>query len=343
MYNKELSLKSLFDNDLQLDKHKILFSRAFKRMANKTQVWSNSSGSNGHKHRTRLTHSLEVASLSYAVADKLGFNPLLSEILGLAHDIGHAPFGHSGQDVLDSCLKHCSGGKERFEHNDQAVRVFSIIENLNLSPIVLQGLCKRNQIKTVSQYGEAQVTDACDAIAYTAGDIEDAIRLNYFTIDDLAKESNLVDEIVKDGVSNGLSGSDLVRHLHSGLVVTLANDLINQSKKNIESIGLSKSENLGFEISKLKDGHIEMSKKMRIEMQKLVKFMMKNVYRSEKMIFERLKSDKHLEETFYKLIDNHESLKGTDFYDRYLLGETSLERMVCDYIAGCDDKFVMQI
>lgn len=342
MYNKELGLDSLFENTLQLDKNKILFSRAFKRMANKTQVWSNSSGSNGHKHRTRLTHSIEVSSLSYAVATKLGLNATLSEILGLAHDVGHAPFGHSGQDVLDNCIKTATGGKERFEHNDQAIRVFSIIEGLDLSPIIIQGLRKRDQIETVSQYGEAQVTDECDAIAYTAGDIEDAIRLGYFNIEELAAKSKLVSVIVDDGVEKGLSGSDLVRHLHTGLVVTFSNDLINNSMSKIKELGLS-GDNVGEQISNIKGNVISLSKPVLVELQVLVRFMMKNVYRSEKMIGERLKTDKHLHSAFHRLMKNQDQLKGTAFYKRYENGETSLARMICDYISGCDDKFIMEV
>lgn len=342
MYNEELNLGSLFENNFQADKSKILFSRAFKRMANKTQVWSNSSGSNGHKHRTRLTHSIEVSSLSYAVANKLGLNAVLSEILGLAHDVGHAPFGHSGQDVLDECLKAATGGKERFEHNDQAIRVFSVIEGLELSPIVLQGLRKRNQIETVSQYGEAQVTDECDAIAYTAGDIEDAVGLGYFDIQDLVEASDLVRTIIDAGVAKGLTGSNLIRHLHNGLVVTFSNDLINNSMKNIKELGLI-GDDIGEQISNIKGNVICLSKPVLIELQVLTRFMMKNVYRSAKMTYERSKTDHHLRGAFNRLMENQDLLKNTSYYKRYQNGETSLARMVCDYISGCDDKFIMEL
>ena len=108
----------------------LIFSDAFKRLANKTQVFDNRNGSNGHKYRTRLTHSLEVSMLSSYIAKELGLNPLVAEILGLLHDIGHPPFGHIGQDALDEVLKEHTQGKESFEHNNQAVRLVTIIEPL---------------------------------------------------------------------------------------------------------------------------------------------------------------------------------------------------------------------
>lgn len=341
--NTDLELSSLFSSDLQMDRHKILFSRAFKRMANKTQVWSNAFGSDGHKYRTRLTHSLEVGSLSQVVSSKLGMNGLLSEIIGYAHDVGHAPFGHSGQDVLDYCLATVTNGKERFEHNDQAVRTFSIIENLNLSNEVMLGLCKRDQVKTASQFGEAQITDKCDAISYTAGDIEDAISLGYFDVDYISNDSNLANVLVEDGKSKGKSGSELVRHLHAGIITYLATDLVDTTNKNILEFGLTKDDTLGKQISERAERIVSFSQIGLLELQNLKRFMFANVYRSEQMITERKKSDAHLREVFYRMMDNKELLKGTSFYKRYEMGVTSFARMNCDYIAGCDDKFIMTL
>jgi dGTPase len=166
----------------QRDRDRILHSAAFRRLSQKTQVFT---GEMGDYHRTRLTHTLEVASIARTLARALRLNEDLVEALALAHDIGHPPFGHSGEDVLDECLRDVGG----FNHNSQALRIVELLETrypdfpgLNLSREVLEGQGQRVDKRTASGAGpspllEVQVVDAADSIAYDSHDADDALAV----------------------------------------------------------------------------------------------------------------------------------------------------------------------
>jgi dGTPase len=166
----------------QRDRDRILHSAAFRRLSQKTQVFT---GEMGDYHRTRLTHTLEVASIARTLARSLRLNEDLVEALTLAHDIGHPPFGHSGEDLLDECLRDAGG----FNHNAQALRIVELLETrypefpgLNLSREVLEGQRQRVDKRAASGTGpspllEVQVVDAADSIAYDSHDADDALAV----------------------------------------------------------------------------------------------------------------------------------------------------------------------
>jgi dGTPase len=179
----------------QRDRDRIVHSTAFRRLMYKTQVLVNQT--NDH-HRTRLTHTLEVAQISRTIARQLGVNEDLTEVIALAHDLGHPPFGHAGEEALDECMKDHGG----FEHNRHGLRIVEVLEyryadfpGLNLSWEVLEAQAqhsKRRDAPEVQEYLavgrpllEAQVVDAADSLAYDTHDIDDALGVGLISLDDL--------------------------------------------------------------------------------------------------------------------------------------------------------------
>src|SRR4026209_888803 len=169
-----------YRTEFQRDRARIIHSRAFRRMEYKTQVFLNGTGDH---LRTRLTHSIEVASISRTIARALRLNEDLAEAIALAHDLGHAPFGHSGEEMLAECMREHGG----FEHNRQSLRVVELLENpypkfpgLNLTLEVREGL-QKNQVSSL----EAQIADLADEITYYSHDLDDAIDFDILNFSQL--------------------------------------------------------------------------------------------------------------------------------------------------------------
>jgi dGTP triphosphohydrolase len=209
---------------LHRDRDRIFHSRAFKRLEYKTQVFINSEGDN---FRTRLTHTLEVAGISRTVSTALGLNSNLAEVISLAHDLGHTPFGHAGQDILSDLMKE-SGG---FEHNKQSLRIVRSLETrypefpgLNLCRMTLIGLLKhgsdyeKTDLYIMRQEQgpslEALVSDISDEIAYTHHDIEDGLERNLISAENL-KQCELWQK-------HYLESYELFSHLHDDLIIRKA-------------------------------------------------------------------------------------------------------------------------
>ena len=186
-------------SEFQRDRDRIIHSTAFRRLEYKTQVFVNHEGD---LFRTRLTHSIEVAQMSRTIARALHVNEDLSEAIALAHDLGHTPFGHTGQDALNTCMKDYGG----FEHNLQSLRVVDELEEkyakfngLNLTFESREGILKHCSIKNAEQLGdiglrfinktqpniEAQLVNLADAIAYNSHDVDDGLRSGFITIEQL--------------------------------------------------------------------------------------------------------------------------------------------------------------
>ena len=201
-YEKKTHLRT----DFQRDRDRIIHSTAFRRLKHKTQVFVNTSGDH---FRTRITHSLEVAQISRTLSKFFNLNEDLCETLSLAHDLGHTPFGHAGEEALNNCMKNFGG----FDHNVQTIRIILFLENryyefkgLNLTIETLDGLLKHNgPIKNTKKYEnilgknyfknkikfssspslEAQIASISDDIAYNSHDLEDGLKSNLFSLNDL--------------------------------------------------------------------------------------------------------------------------------------------------------------
>ena len=206
----------------QRDRDRIIHSRAFRRLKGKTQVFL--SGVGDH-YRTRLTHTLEVSQISRDMARTLGLNEDLAECIALAHDLGHPPFGHAGEDALDTWMKtHGSG----FEHNQQSLRIVTTLDHrssqyvgLNLNKEVLEGLMKHRTPFDKGAEGppslEAQIVNLADEIAYTGHDVDDGLRAQLFSLEDLSSVP-LIQEVSQEATENDTS-------LRGALIHKLVSDI----------------------------------------------------------------------------------------------------------------------
>ena len=238
---------SFYRSEYQRDRDRIIHCSSFRRLKHKTQVFVYHEGDH---FRTRLTHSLEVSQISRSIARHMGLNEDLCEALSLAHDLGHTPFGHAGEDVLSECMSSFGN----FDHNIQSLRILLLLENiyedyigLNLSINCLDGLLKHNGpvydekkilslIPEIKKYNfdykkfgslEAQISSLSDDIAYNNHDIDDGLRANFFLIDDL-REISILKDIISETYVEGSNKNNhkLVRKLIDFMVT----DLIENSK-----------------------------------------------------------------------------------------------------------------
>lgn len=335
-------------NAFQRDRDRIIHSTAFRRLEYKTQVFVNHEGD---LFRTRLTHSLEVAQLARGIARTLNLHEDLTEAIALAHDLGHTPFGHAGQDALNDCMRNFGG----FEHNLQSLRVVDKLElryaefdGLNLTFEVREGILKHCAIKNAKQLGdvgqrfidktqpslEAQLTNFADEIAYNNHDIDDGLRSGLITIEQLAKvelfATNL--ELVKSKYPN-LEQKRLIHETIRRMINTLVVDLCNTSQANITQ----------FQPDNINDIRalpplISFSKKIATQNLTLKQFLRKNLYHHYKVNRMSAKASRIVRDLFTAFIENT-GLLPTEFQT---YAETDKARAVADYIAGMTDRFAIR-
>ncbi len=294
--------KSQFRSAYQRDRDRIIHSTAFRRLKHKTQVFINTSGDH---YRTRITHSLEVAQIARTLAKYFKLNEDLCETLSLAHDLGHTPFGHAGESILNECMYNYGG----FNHNIQTIRIVTLLENryynfrgLNLSIETLDGLIKhngpvnnlhkfnnilgknffRNKIKYFQQASlEAQIASISDDIAYNSHDLEDGLKANLFKIEDL-KNIPILSDIIKKSKKNFYkSNKELVlRQIIREIIDEMVKDIIINTKNNIK-INKIKSIN---DVYKNKKILVCFSKKMSIFDLSIKKFLKEKMYYSKEVL-----------------------------------------------------------
>lgn len=340
--------------EFQRDRERIIHSTAFRRLEYKTQVFVNHEGD---MYRTRLTHTIEVAQIARASARALKLNEDLTEAISLAHDLGHTPFGHAGQDVLNLCMKDFGG----FEHNIQSLRIIDKLENryasfsgLNLCFETREGLLKKCSITRAKKLGavaerfinkkqsslEAQLTNVCDEIAYNNHDIQDGIRAKKISIEQLENLSIFSDQmkiILKKYPK--LSGSKIVNETVRLIINLLVTDLINNTKKNIknESIScVSDVKNFNALIVSFSDD----IKKLSME---LKRFLYANLYQHPDVVKMTNQADLIIKNLFAAYTSDIKLLSN-DFYQYNLdkINSGFKERVICDYIAGMTDRFAQQ-
>lgn len=335
-------------NAFQRDRDRIIHSTAFRRLEYKTQVFVNHEGD---LFRTRLTHSLEVAQMARGIARTLNLHEDLTEAIALAHDLGHTPFGHAGQDALNECMRDFGG----FEHNLQSLRVVEKLElryadfdGLNLTFEVREGILKHCAIKNAKLLGdvgqrfldktspslEAQLTNYADEIAYNNHDIDDGLRSGLITIDQLAKvelfAQNLA--IVKAKYPK-LEQKRLIHETVRRMINTLVVDLCTNSAQNIEQ---HQPKNIS-EIRQLPQ-LISFSSEIAAQNQKLKQFLRKNLYHHYKVNRMSAKAARIVRELFTGFYDNVGLLP--DEFQAY--AEIDKPRAVADYIAGMTDRFAIR-
>lgn len=336
--------------DFQRDRDRIVHSSAFKRLQYKTQVFLYSIGEN---YRNRLTHTLEVAGIARTVATALGLNPLLSECIALAHDLGHTPFGHAGQDRLGELMKGYGG----FEHNKQSLRIVEKLENrypdfrgLNLTRETLKGLMKhgasygdslvQKERKESGASLESMVADIADEIAYNHHDIEDGLEMGYLEPESLT-ELQLWKEIQfqTDQEFSNLQNKVRVRTILRRIFNTLVTDLIESSARNLEELNLQT--NSDWENAwKKGERPIRFSDSLRPKVYELKSFLHKNLYKTPSVVEMSSKGQDMIEKLFAHYIQNPNQIPDTY---QGILSEEGEHRAVCDFVAGMTDRYAEKL
>ncbi len=323
----------------QRDRDRIVHSSAYRRLAHKTQVLT---GERGDYHRTRLTHTLEVASIARTVGRVLRLNEDLIEALALMHDIGHPPFGHAGEDVLEECARDVGG----FNHNAHALRIVTLLESrypefpgLNLSREVLSGQENRvagGNSEEAKSLLEVQVVDAADSIAYDSHDADDALELGLLEWEELLELplwSEAVHKVRERHAS--LEPAQLRRAVIHQLIEILVSDLIDTSIQRLAEEAMDSPEQAARRETKL----IGVSATLAQQMAELETFLFERVYRHPTVLAERGVAGTALREMFARYSASPGELPV--LWQRRLPTDGPV-RTVCDYLAGMTDRFALE-
>ncbi|GAB5601933.1 deoxyguanosinetriphosphate triphosphohydrolase [Thermus sp. FJN-A] len=335
--------ESPYRTPFQKDRDRILHTTAFRRLEYKTQVFPNWAGD---YYRTRLTHTLEVAQVSRSIARALGLNEDLTEAIALSHDLGHPPFGHTGEKVLNALMRDHGG----FEHNAQALRILTHLEEryprfrgLNLTYEVREGIATHEAAYAPGFKPlypgqgtlEAQVVDLSDAIAYAAHDLDDGLRSGLLAPEELAEVAFLQALAREEGLDllrlTELSRRILVRQL-LGYFITAA---ILATHRRVEEAGVQSAEAVRHHPERLAALTEEAGKALKA----LKAFLMDRFYRHPEVLRERRKAEAVLEGLFLAYTRYPELLPREV---QAKIPEEGLERAVCDYIAGMTDRYALE-
>lgn len=329
----------------QRDRDRIIHSGAFRRLQYKTQVFVNHEGD---YYRTRITHTLEVAQIARSVARVLRLNQDLTEAVALAHDLGHTPFGHCGERVLNELLQE-SGG---FEHNAQSYRIVTRLEHrypdfpgLNLTHEVLEGIDKHHtrydgETRETRNQGslEAQIVDLADEIAYCGHDLDDGLTSGLLHFDELEEVTILRELFAKSSEKWAALDEE---HRKYQVVRTLLNawitDLVEETKRRLEHFAVKSAD----AIREAPEPIAAFSKEMRLKLTQLKRFLYERMYRHPKVVRMEVKAERVVRELFRIYSAMPEVLpRGT----QKRLKETSepKERILGDYIAGMTDRFAIE-
>lgn len=334
-----------FRTVFQRDRDRILHTTAFRRLEYKTQVFINYEGD---YYRTRLTHTLEVAQIGRSVARALGANEDLVESICLAHDLGHPPFGHSGERLLGRLMMDHGG----FDHNRQSFRIVTEIENrypdfpgLNLTWEVLEGIVKHETEYDVANardfdpnlrgHLEAQITNAADELAYTAHDLDDGLRSGMITPDQLAGIS--LWEVINESIGRRRSDAldELNRHrLIRRLIGIEITDLIQSIDRMIRRSGIRTV----AELQELPYNVVGFSEDMHRRNRELKDFLYQHLYNHYRVVRMAVKAEQIIESLFNAFIKEPAILP--DHFQKSI-DDIGLEATVCDYIAGMTDRFAI--
>ncbi|OAG28285.1 deoxyguanosinetriphosphate triphosphohydrolase [Thermodesulfatator autotrophicus] len=300
---KECPVRTAF----QRDRDRIVHAKAFRRLKHKTQVFLSPGGDH---YRTRLTHTLEVAQIARTMARALRLNEDLTEAIALGHDLGHTPFGHAGEAVLNEL------NPAGFRHYEQSLRVVDFLEKegkgLNLTWEVRDGILKHSKGKgpilpkdkaQLAATLEGQLVRVADIIAYLNHDLDDALRGN------VIKESDIPKECLK-----------VLGHRHSERINTMVKSLI-------------------FSTLKADDGELHIEETVIEAMDRLRDFLFARVYEAPCVYGEMLKAKKFLKELYFYFLENGLPWEKSSIYDE----ETSIHQKICDFIAGMTDRYALSL
>lgn len=343
-----------YRSEYQRDRDRIIHSTAFRRLEYKTQVFVNHEGD---LYRTRLTHSLEVAQIARSIARTLRLDEDLTEAIALAHDLGHTPFGHAGQDALNGCMKPYGG----FEHNLQSLRIVDLLEKnyadfngLNLTYETREGILKHCSLKHAAELGdvgkrflekkqpslEAQLTNIADQVAYNNHDIDDGIRSGLVSIEQMRQVdlfSMQYDKVMWKYPE--LTGHRCVHETIRRMIGEQVVDLVETSRKRLKEVKPQSIEDVRNHHEQL----ISFSDDMYTRNQTLKKFLRENLYYHHKVYRMTRKAHQVIEALFSAFMEDirllppeHQNLSRNALLEN---GETGQARIIADYVAGMTDRY----
>lgn len=357
------------------DRDRIVHAQAFRRLAHKTQVFIDEEGDH---YRTRLTHTIEVAQIARSLARNLGVDSDLTEALALAHDLGHTPFGHTGEDALAEMMAPYGG----FEHNAQTLRILTHLEQryaafdgLNLTLETLDGIIKHNgplldangtvldaklkgqlpfaldafldnaqsrdcSFDLMTQAGlEAQIAAISDDIAYNTHDIDDGVRAGFFALDDLA-HIPLIRTIVTavDHAHPGLPRERRMGEFSRRLITTLIMDV----EANIRAELAANSIQTAIDVRQAPQALALFSDEVAQDVWMVKAFLFKTLYRHEGILSVRAEADRVVQQLFDYFL-TYPAKMPTDWQISPINEKTVLARSVCDFVAGMTDRYALNV
>ena len=346
---------SKYRTPFQRDRDRIIHSASFRRLKHKTQVFVNTEGDH---YRTRITHSIEVAQIARSISSYLGLNDDLSETLSLAHDLGHTPFGHAGEDALNDCMSSYGG----FDHNLQTLRIVMFLENkylkfkgLNLTIETLEGLLKHNgpvedldlvdtligknrfknkiNLKTYPPL-EAQIAAISDDIAYNNHDIQDGIKANLFKLEELVEIGFFKDIYNKYKKKINKKNYKIAIHqIIRDSIDLMIKDLISNTKKNLNRLNIKNHKNLKFSKKLI----VDFSDEIKLSEKEIRLFLRTKMYNNKDVLKKNNKGKKIIDKLFKMIIK-----RPLKFIDKQDLKHDKF-RAVSDFISGMTDRYAINL
>ncbi len=334
-------------SEFQRDRDRIIHSTAFRRLEYKTQVFVNHEGD---LFRTRLTHSIEVAQIARSIARRLRLNEDLVEAISLAHDLGHTPFGHAGQDALNECMKDHGG----FEHNLQSLRVVDVLEEryaafdgLNLCFETREGILKHCSLEKAAALGEvgerflkrqppsleAQLANLSDEIAYNNHDVDDGLRSGLLSLEQLAQVRVFASQL--EPVRREYPKLDERRLVHETvrrMINLLVTDLIQETERRIQAQGVKDLADV-----RAAPALVAFSPEVHQQSRELKAFLYAHLYRHYRVMRMSAKAHRIIRELFQAFMEDERLLPPS-----YQNKDANRARTVADYIAGMTDRYAIR-
>ncbi len=330
----------------QRDRDRVIHSRAFRRLEYKTQVFLNGTGDH---LRTRLTHTIEVAAIARNLASALRLNGDLAETIALAHDLGHSPFGHKGEAVLDRLMK----GRGGFEHNRQSLRIVEELEQkypdfagLNLSWEVREGLVKhhtawdhpgrRKGFAAKNSSLEAQVANLADEITYYSHDLDDGLDSGLLSEKKLCREVRIWAQAARPVKKEHGNLPDECRRYYiiRTIIDQQIRDVVENSERLIEAAGVYSADDVRLRPKKL----VQYSPERRALNRELRRYLYRNLYYNPVVNQPHLRAKRLLQDLFHYYLKHPAKIGGQA---RRRVRKAGLHRVVCDYLAGMTDRYVL--
>ncbi len=340
-----------YRNDFQRDRDRVIHARAFRRLENKTQVFTRRYSDH---FRNRLTHTIEVAQISRTIAAQLGLNVDLVEALALAHDIGHPPFGHAGEKVLDAAMREHG---DFFDHNLHALRIvedfelrYAAFRGLNLTFEVREGIIKHSRDWNAADFPglreyllgqrpplEAQLIDFADEIAYNTADLDDGYEARILSLGQIRGGSPQFDRLYREAEAKYPEAREKLKFNEAlkRLLDLMVTDLIRTTSARVREAGVKSVEDVRAHASRLAGFSAELDQQRR----QLKEFLYATLYYSEDLQPEKVEAELVVRELFEHWMSHPEALPSS--YQEQAKREP-LHRVVCDYIAGMTDNFILQ-